>query len=92
MSIDLQALMNVMHLQFRKDHAVCFVCGAIEPIHPGESGWQIGAFVHAADGMLRRHPPTPHGRKLPDSWSSTEILDCGCKITKGNRCPIHNQP
>lgn len=39
------------------------------------------------DHLLKRRADP----KRPDR-SSTEVLDCGCKITKGYRCPIHNQP
>lgn len=47
-------------------------------------------------GKARRGLPAKAGSTLPprpsSSVTATEILDCGCEITKGWRCPVHNQP
>jgi len=49
-----------MNLIVRRDHILCTVCYAIEPINCGESGTPMPALLIAYRGAIRRHPPEKH--------------------------------
>jgi len=55
------------HLIARKDGVLCTVCGAIEPVGPGESGTPIPSLVLGYEGCKRRHPRRPHKNLWKDA-------------------------